>query len=253
MSAVGAVRAVPPGWRTFARYAHSPNALGYCGPPVRTGVPGLVEVALGLPEGAQVDVPAIARAFSGAWPYQQLIADLSGNSDPLSPSVVRSYWSGGELTRRVDRTAFGKALLDRISPLAGHYWSHLTPDLLVEAAPTHLFHVIGVYPWSRLLPTGLPEPLQVIDSCRITPARVEAVDGERLRVVSRALRYAVGTGLSLAAEGESYVSWRVDGQPFADGIEGGSRRRRALGFALRRTHSTRAGRAGVVDRLAARG
>lgn len=212
---------VPAGWRAFARYAHGPNALGYCGPPARSGLPGLVEVALGVPEGEQVDVPQLARSFSGAWPYQQILAGLSEVEDPLSPSVVRSYWTGGELTRRVDRTAFGAALLDHIAPLAGHYWTHLSPDLLVEAAPTHIFHVVGVYPWSRLLATGLPEPLQVIDSCRITPARVIAVEGDQLRVASRGLRFDAGAGLSLAAEAESQVSWLVDGQPFADGIEVG--------------------------------
>lgn len=221
MSDLPAVAQVPPGWRAFSRYAHGPNALGYCGPPVRTGVPGLVDVAIGAPEGAAVNVAALARAFSGAWPYQQIIAALAGEPDPLSENVTRAYWTGNALTASIDRQEFGQALVDHIRPLAGHYWSHLGPDLLAEASPTHLFHVLGVYPWSRLLPTGLPEPLQVIDSCRITPATVVAVDGERLRVLSQPMTYAVGSGLSLGSLTETEVGWLVDGRPFADGIRVG--------------------------------
>lgn len=211
---------VPPGWRAFARYAHAPNALGYCGPPVRTGVPGLVDVAIGA--GEAVDVPRLARSFSGAWPYQVIAADLVADPDPLSERVVRAYWTGNEVTSAIDREAFGRALLEHIAPLAGHYWGHLDETLLAEAAPTHLFHVIGVYPWSRLLDTGMPEPLRVIDSCRITPATVVAIAGDRLRVISRPLTYAAGSGLSLGPETESHVGWLVDGLPFADGIVEGS-------------------------------
>ena len=125
--------------------------------------------------GADVDVPSLARGFSGAWPYQQVLAELAGIDDPLDERVVRAYWTGNELTDRVGNVRFGSALLERIRPQAGHYWGHLTDDLLAEASPTHAFHVFGVYPWSRLLETGLPEPLNVLDSCRIGWA--EVVDG----------------------------------------------------------------------------
>ena len=72
------------GERLFARYAHTPNALGYCGPP---GSEALGAVACG--DGAEVDVLAIARRFSGAWPYQQVLAELAGEPDPLAEGVVR--------------------------------------------------------------------------------------------------------------------------------------------------------------------
>ena len=58
---------------------------------------------------------------------------------------------------------------------AGAYWTHLTPDLLAEAAPDHGFHVFGVYPWSRLLAAG-PQPLFVLDSCRIRWGTVVGLD-----------------------------------------------------------------------------
>lgn len=176
------------GERLFARYAHAPNALGYCGP---STADGLLRVARG--QDADVDVRAVARGFSGAWPYQQILAELAGIPDPLDHDVVRGYWTGNAVTRSVSAEAFGRALLDRIRPQAGHYWAHLTEELLAEVAPTHAFHVLAVYPWTRLLDAG-PQALEVVESCRIGWGVVEQVGsgaaGERqVRVRHAALEY----------------------------------------------------------------
>ncbi len=208
-----------PGHRLFAQYAHAPNARGYCGP---EGSAALGEVACG--RGRDVDVPALARGFSGAWPYQQVLAELAGVDDPLDERVVRGYWTGNDLTDQVSTDAFGEALLARIRPQAGAYWSHLTDDLLAEAAPTHAFHVLGVYPWSRLLKTGLPEPLQVLDSCRIGWGRVVAVERDHLLVRTAHLTYAAGESggvLTLGAEGEERVGHRLGDSTFVEEVAPG--------------------------------
>lgn len=216
------------GHRLFAKYAHAPNALGYCGP---DGSAALRDVACG--GGSQVDVPAIARRFSGAWPYQQVLADLADVADPLDERVVRGYWTGNDLTDQIDRKRFGACLLDAIKPQAGQYWSHLTDELLVEAAPTHSFHVFAVYPWSRLLSTGRPEPLDVLDGCRITWATVVAVESDKLVVTARHLEYD-GEGLSLGAEQEGRVGYRLDGDAFIDEVDVGDRVAVHWGFACDR-------------------
>ena len=203
---------LPRGHRLFAQYAHAPNALGYCGP---AGADALRAVASG--GGAEVDVASLAREFSGAWPYQQVLAELVGIEDALDERVVRAYWTGNELTDQVGNIRFGRALLDRIGPQASHYWGHLSEDLLAEAAPTHAFHVFGVYPWSRLLETGRPEPLQVLDSCRIGWAEVVAVEPETLLVRMRHLTYDDGV-LALGSEVEERVGHRVDGVGFIDRV-----------------------------------
>ena len=86
---------------------------------------------------------------------------------------MESYWLGRDLG--VDREEFGRELLAVLGPRAGAYWTHLTADLLAEAAPDHGFHVFGVYPWSRLLTAG-PQPLFVLDSCRIRWGTVVGLD-----------------------------------------------------------------------------
>ena len=203
---------MPSGHRVFAQYAHAPNALGYCGP---AGSERLQAVACG---GApDTDVVALAKQFSGAWPYQEVIARLAGIPDPVDERVVRAYWTADELTDGIDRAEFGAALLARLAPQAGHYWKHLTADLLAEASPTHNFHVFGVYPWSRLLSTGMPQPLQVLDSCRISWGEVVGIDADRAVVRSRRLQWD-GTRLSLGAEQDDPADYQVTEGAFVDGL-----------------------------------
>lgn len=167
----------------FARYAHAPNALGFCGPPTGLG-------------GSEADVRVAATRFSGAWPYLQVLARLTLTDDPLDARLVESYWLGRDIG--VDGAAFGAALLDVIGPQAGHYWTHLTPELLAEASGDHGFHVFGVYPWSRLLGKGMDEhPLHVLDSCRIRWGTVLARSDDGVDVSSRRLSWD-GSALGLA-------------------------------------------------------
>lgn len=178
----------------FARYADAPNALGYCGPPEGIGT-------------TEAAIRASARRFSGVWPYLQVLARLTGTPDPLDARLVEAYWLGRDLG--VDQTAFGRELLAVLGPRAGAYWSHLSTDLLVEAAPDHGFHVFGVYPWSRLLGAG-PQPLEVLDSCRIRWGTVVGLDpltvasprltwdGARLGVGEPTVGPVTGDGVALA-------------------------------------------------------
>lgn len=143
----------------FARYAYAPNALGYCGPPLGAT----------LRDGSIEDVRTAATKFSGAWPYLQVLSAMTGIAHPLDYRVVESYWLGGGVGAELDPHEFIDELLAIIGPQAGRYWSHLTADLVFEAAANHCFHVFGVYPWSRLLGRGMDEhPLSVLDNCRIT-------------------------------------------------------------------------------------
>lgn len=200
----------------FARYAYAPNKLGYCGPPESATL-----ASAGA--GETVDVRAAARRFSGAWHYLEVLAQLTGIDDPLDASVVEAYWLGGGVGDRVGAAEFGAALLARIAPRAGHYWAHLTPDLLTEAAPDHGFHVFAVYPWSRLLTGPVPEhPLHVLDNCRIRWGRVLSRDGDGIVVASRRLEWD-GRALRLAEPAEEKVAVAVDGLSFLPDVAEGDR------------------------------
>lgn len=172
----------------FARYAYAPNALGYCGPPLDAT----------LRDGSAEEVRDAARRFSGAWPYLQVLSKMTGIADPLDYRLVESYWLGGGVGAALDPTDFVAELLTIIGPQAGHYWSHLGPDLACEAAANHCFHVFAVYPWSRLLGRGFDEhPLNVLDNCRISWGTVFFRDGDDVVVSCRSLVWD-GLGLALS-------------------------------------------------------
>jgi len=214
------------GQRLFARYAYGPNHLGYCGPADST-----VLFELASTGQTTEDVASIATRFSGAWPYLCVLADLAGIADPLDERVVRAYWTGSSLLDGVSRTRFWRKLLARIAAAgAGQYWAHLTPALLSEAMPTHGFHVLGVYPWTRLLSTGEavaadpaadPGPaMHVLDSCRIRWGRVTAVDGNHAMVLGRHLTWD-GAALRLGAESEDAVRLAIAGRGFVTDVRPG--------------------------------
>jgi hypothetical protein len=176
------------GAEMFARYAHAPNALGYCGPPLGAT----------LRDGSVEDVRVAATKFSGAWPYLRVLSVLTGITDPLDYRLVESYWLGGGVGANLDAGEFFDALLAIIGPQAGRYWSHLTPDLAFEAAGNHCFHVFGVYPWTRFLGRGMDEqPLSVLDNCRITWGTVLSRDSDDVEVMCQGLAWD-GQALTLS-------------------------------------------------------
>jgi hypothetical protein len=189
------------GAEMFARYAHAPNALGYCGPPLGAT----------LRDGSVNEVRKAATKFSGAWPYLQVLAKMTGISDPLDHRLVESYWLGGGVGANLDPGEFFDALLAIIGPQAGHYWSHLTPDLAREAAGNHCFHVFGVYPWTRFLGRGMDEqPLSVLDNCRITWGTVVSRIGGQVDVMCQGLAWD-GRALTLSQPSARRLDVWADG------------------------------------------
>ena len=227
----------------FAQYAHAPNSLGYCGP---SGSAALVAAATGSPPVAAVtEIAGIAGRFSGAWPYKRILADLVGIEDPLDPRIVRGYWTGNDLAAAVDGRAFGERLLAELKPQAGHYWAHLTEELLPEAAPTHAFHVLAVYPWSRLLDRG-PEPLDILESCRIAWAVVEEVRDNTLVVRGPRLCFTAATRgtvskLVLGPDEVREVGYRINARPFVAGLAVGESVAVHWDFACDRLTATQVG------------
>jgi hypothetical protein len=189
------------GAEMFARYAHAPNALGYCGPPLGAT----------LRDGSVDEVRKAATQFSGAWPYLRVLAKMTGISDPLDYRLVESYWLGGGVGANLDPGEFFDALLAIIGPQAGQYWSHLTPDLAREAAGNHCFHVFGVYPWTRFLGRGMDEqPLSVLDNCRIIWGTVLSRAGDQVEVMCQGLAWD-GQALTLSEPSARRLDVWADG------------------------------------------
>ncbi len=200
----------------FARYAYPPNALGYCGPADHAALLGHAATGQVDPELGQ-----LARGFSGAWPYLELIAGEAGIADPLDRRVVEAYWLGSSLLGRVDMTRFGGALLDRFRKRAGTGWGYLAEAIPAGALPTHSFHVFGIYPWVGLLRGERVEhPLHVLDRCRIRWGKVLSVDGDMAEVTSQPLTWD-GTSLRLGEYRTESATRGFGGSSLADGLAPG--------------------------------
>lgn len=179
-----------PGPLLFVRYAYPPNALGYCGPPDSAAFR-----AYGLAGAVDADLVRLARSFTGAWPYLELIAERAGIADPLDRRVVEAYWVGNRLLDSA-------ALADLADPVGERFRDRLglAPDAPCGGVAHHSFHVLCVYPWAGMLTDSRRsgQALSVLDRCRIRWGRVTAVDGARVAVRSRPLTWD-GRRLGLGA------------------------------------------------------
>ncbi len=159
-----------PGPLLFAKYAFPPNERGYCGPADHSALRSYGMAGVTDPGLAQ-----LARGFTGAWPYLQLIAAANRIADPLDARVVEAYWVGNRLLGNVRMHDFGDFLDESFRARAGHGWAAIAGAVPVGALPHHSFHVFCVYPWTGLLREGRTEPsLHVLDRCRIGWGQVVA-------------------------------------------------------------------------------
>ncbi|MGH8900817.1 MAG: DUF6390 family protein [Egibacteraceae bacterium] len=221
----------------FARYAYPPNALGYCGPSddgllLRHGAHGRgvgesPPTSQGV--GGQGDITALARAFDGAWPYLEFIADVTGRR-PLDLEVVDAYWLGGGLLDKIDLGEYGDDLLDRLRKRAGPS-AKVPATAPADARPDHNFHVFEIYPWMGFLMAGRggDRPLYVLDRCRIRWGEVLEVDtdrGEGARgdaSVECEIRFQPltwdGTALGLGEEQRESAVWTRGGIGFVQDVK----------------------------------
>ncbi len=212
-------RPIPPvpGPVRFARYAFSPNRLGYCGPDEAAEL--FDQATVGLDDDR---LRALERQFEGAYPYLELIAGSNAIRDPLDDRVVEAYWLGSPLVNRVRAADMGGSLDDRFrSRLRPDAWRWLATKPAIGATPIHAFHVLDVFPRLGLLRTGQADrALEVMDACRIRWARVLARDRDQL-VVSAVPLALVGGRLRLVAPRVERVECWRDGRSFVDDVHPG--------------------------------
>ena len=82
----------------FVRYAFPPNQRGYCGPSDTGALLGY-----GRAGARETEFRPVAQAFTGAWPYLELIAAAAGIADPLDARVVEATGSGTNCSIRSAR------------------------------------------------------------------------------------------------------------------------------------------------------
>ncbi len=179
----------------FARYAFPPNELGYCGPEDAAG-----KLLFASGSATPEEIRPLARQFSAAWPYLELIAEANELADPLDQRVVSAYWVGNELLASVAVEAFANSTIVRFEQRFGRSVEDLTYPLLHGATLHHNFHVFAIYPWLGVLRNKHTEgPLQILEQCRIRWGRVMSISSDAIMVASQFLAFD-GWRLSLGEE-----------------------------------------------------
>jgi hypothetical protein len=195
------------GTQRFIRYAFMPNRLRYCG-----GDDNRTLLEYGVAGASDGGLVPLLRRFTGALPYLSLIARANDIADPFDSRVVEAYWLGSSLLDQVEVRQLYDALLERFGKqLVGR-----TRDLVLGKAPAgarphHSFHVLDVH--SRV--GELETSMHTLDSCRVSWARVQRIDGsellvERQPLVLREAKLALGD-----ARVERVVR-QVDGHGFVE-------------------------------------
>lgn len=204
------------GARLFVRYAYPPNERGSCGPDDHRTL-----FAYGSTGTSDAGLREIAAQFTGAWPYLELLAREAGIGDPLDRRVVEAYWIGNGLLDRIDRTGFARSLDERFRRRTGVSWGNVLGAFEAGGVPHHAFHVFAVYPWVGLLSADRgPDPLFILDRCRIRWGRVLAVVADEVVVESRPLVWD-GTRLSLGDHVRESATIGIDGVGLGVAVEPG--------------------------------
>lgn len=201
----------------FGRYAFPPNRLGYCGPDDH---PALFQyVTNGITDRGLLD---LERRFDGAFPYLRLIAQANGIADPFDRRVVEAYWIGNAYLERVGASPFYESLGERFrNRMDTGTFTWLASKLEHGARPHHNFHVFEVYLRAGLMRDNHAHiALDRMDSCRISWARVAAVDGAELVVERPALELREGK-LALTEPRVKRITRQIEGHGFADGAQAG--------------------------------
>jgi len=156
----------------FAKYAYSPNKLGYCGPRENRAIFDYC-----VAEQSDKGLVELLKGFEGAFPYLELIAKANKISDPFDEKVVEAYWVGNNLLKNIEVDDFYNSLNERFSKKINQSamkWLLTKPP--TGAKPHHSFHVLDVYTKTGLIRSGIKtNVLETINNCLIMWGRVNRV------------------------------------------------------------------------------
>lgn len=182
------------GVELFAKYAISPNILGYCGPQGQQGKL-FFDISIDLKEkrekGLEIkteEFKNLSKQFRGATPYLEIIAKAKGIRDIFNMRVVEAYWIGNELLNNVEFNDLYKTLEEKgvmIIPKNNFQILINAEKYILNSKPTHIFHVLNTYIQKIIKFKNSDIILEAIDNCRIKWGIVEgARTDKKLKIIN---------------------------------------------------------------------
>lgn len=153
----------------FAKYAYSPNKLGYCGPDDHRGIFDYC-----VAQQSDRGLIELLKNFEGAFPYLKLIAKANKIKDPFDEKVVEAYWIGNNLLNNISVQDFYDSIKNRFGMKINQKnmkWLLTKPP--AGTKPHHSFHVLDVYTKTGLIRSGVKtNVLETINNCLIMWGKV---------------------------------------------------------------------------------
>ncbi len=155
-----------------ARYAVSPNLLGYCGPSKSSNLIDHLKENI-----ADREVSHILSEFETLYPYLKLIASINKITDFFNKDVVEAYWIGNSLLNNIsnkDYFYFLKELLRLERKLNKKNFQKLKEKILIYSfLPHHSFHVFNIFRRTGKDPSF--QTLETMNECRIGWGNVKEI------------------------------------------------------------------------------
>ena len=170
----------------FAKYAYSPNKLGYCGP-AKSGAILDYCVANQSDQG----LIKLLKSFEGAYPYLTLIALSNKIEDPFDKRVVEAYWIGNDLLANISDLNFYESLKTRFSKkIKKNSMKWILTKPIAGAKPHHSFHVLDIYTKTGSIRSGVKtNVLDTINNCLIIWGKVTHVAYNMKHVTQVSIKY----------------------------------------------------------------
>lgn len=169
-----------------AKYAFSPNQLGYCGPNKNQDLFEYCQT-----QTVDAGLNNILKKFQTLYPYLSFIAKENRIKDEFNQAVVDAYWLGNDLLANVKLNHFYQHLLDGQQlkkKLSKRLLNLVFGNFKRGVTCHHNFHVFNI--WQRTGHLAIPHTLATMDKCRISWAKILRVLSNSYEVAFRPL--AVG-------------------------------------------------------------
>jgi hydrogenase maturation factor len=185
-----------------ARYAFTPNSLGYCGTSsfsslFHSGEDGLVMQEL--------------EKFHPHYAYLSLIA-RENSMRPFDEEVVRAFWTGNSLLDNVSSDSLRLFIKEELFPKGHPRAEQLSSAMPEGLVPHHSFNSLYV----NFVTDKVEKSISSFDSCCVLPARVLSVSGNELLVE----RHMISEGPSVETK-QDKILLEFNGVRFIDSVTEG--------------------------------
>jgi len=165
------------GLKIAALYSFPAFKLGFCGPRGKLATRVFLNFLSGK-KNLEKKIRKTLKDFKGVYPYYKLIAQSNGIPDPFNEKVVKAYWIGNSLFKKIKIADFRQMIIKDFSKpglLSKEIALKKAKEIPVNSKPHHSFHVLIIGSVTgKIVLKG-----KSLDLCRISWGIVKKIKTEK--------------------------------------------------------------------------